>query len=257
MISWENPWGASPSVFYRLRTLPTYLIWSIVGFVSGWVQTRRIGYLVIGIPALAITFFMIATTLKTREGLTTETVRRYIESSQLHLKDNRIEQAEFYMNRLKSLDYQTDPLLVTRAELATRRERSDLAEICYRDMLTNPDRTLDAVAHQKLALIELNAIQTPNSPHASEAIHHFEQTLKSNPNDLDSRELLAKLFLDRGDLNSAILHLEPVAEQKPAVYLKLARLYEKLGRQVMKTESAARGEILFRRDSQTGIIPQH
>ena len=57
-----------------------------------------------------------------------------------------------------------------------------------------------------------------------------------------SHELLAKLFLARGDIESVILHLEPVAEQKPAVQLDLARMYNKLNRQVMKAQAAAHAE---------------
>ena len=54
MISWENPWGASRDLLYRIRTLPNFLVWSLLGFVSGWVQTRRVATLVIGLPSLVI-----------------------------------------------------------------------------------------------------------------------------------------------------------------------------------------------------------
>ncbi len=242
MMSWENPWGASRDLIYRIRTLPNYLIWSLLGFISGWVQTRRVATLFIGLPSLVIASLVVATTLRARAGLTTETVRRYIETAQQLLKENQIEQAEFYMSRLKSLDYQSDALLVTRAEIDTRRNRPDLSEDCYRQMLGNPDNSLDSLAHQQLALSELKASSSPDSPQATSAIHHLEQALLVNADDVVSHELLAQLFQARQDFESAIKHWEPVALQKPAVHLELARLYNKLDRQVMKAESATKAE---------------
>lgn len=245
MISWENPWNASSSFFYRMRTLPSYLIWSLAGFISGWVQTRRLWSLSLGIPALAVAFLVIAMTLRSREQLSSETVRRYINTSRQHLQENRVEQAEFYINRLKSLGYQDDPLLVTRAEIAIQRDRPDLAEIYYREMLTNSDRGLDAKAHQQLARFELKDTPDPNSQPASEAIRHLKLALQLNPGDLPSHELLAKLWLARGDFNSAVLHLEPLAQANPAMQIELARLYEKLGRSSRKMESAVKAEAYF------------
>lgn len=245
MISWENPWGASRDVLYRIRTLPNFIAWSLLGFVSGWVQTRRVGALIIGLPSLVIASLVIATTLRARAGLTTETILRYVENAQQHLKNNQIEQAEFYMSRLRTLKSQTDPLLVTSAEIESRRDRPDLAEACYRQMLANQDHTLDALAHQKLALIELKASQTGKPTGVNDAIFHLQQVLLTNPDDLDSHELLARLFISSADLSSAVEHLELVAQRKPAVNLELARLYKKLDRQIMSGESAARAEKHF------------
>lgn len=242
MISWENPWGASHNLLFRIRTLPSYTAWSLLGFVSGWVQTRRIPTLLIGLPSLVIASLMIATTLKARAGLNSETIQHYIENAQQHLKNNQIEQAEFYMSRLRSLKHQADPLLVTRAEIESRRDRPDLAETCYRQMLVNQDHTLDALAHQKLALIELQASQAGKENGASEAIYHFQQALIVNPDDLVSRELLARLQISREDLNSAIEQLELVAPRKPAVNLELARLYKRIDRKILSAEAAAKAE---------------
>ena len=245
MISWENPWGASRDVLYRIRTLPSYIVWSLLGFVSGWVQTRRIGALFIGLPSLVIASLVIATTLRARAGLTTETILRYVENAQQHLKNNQIEQAEFYMSRLRGLNNQSDPLLVTSAEIESLRDRPDLAETCYRQMLANQDHTLDALAHQKLALIELKASPTDHPNGVNEAIYHLQQALLTNPDDLDNQELLARLFISRKDFSSAIERLELVAQRKPAVNLELARMYKKLDRQIMSAESAARAEKHF------------
>lgn len=255
MISWENPWGASRDVLYRIRTLPSFMVWSLLGFVSGWVQTRRIAALIIGLPSLVIASLVIATTLKARAGLTTETILRYVDNAQQHLKNNQIEQAEFYMSRLRSLKYQTDPLLVTSAEIESRRDRPDLSETCYRQMLANQDHTLDALAHQKLALIELKASQTGKPTGVNEAIFHFQQALLADPADLVSHELLARLFINREDFSSAIQHLELVAQRKPAVNLELARMYKKLDRQTMSVESAARAEKYFREELTKEVPP--
>ncbi len=247
MISWENPWHVSSSFFWRLRTLPSFLVWSVVGFASGWVQTRRLGSLFLGAPALILAFVVIAMTLQTREDLSSETVRRYITRSQMYLKENRVDQAEFYINRLKTLGYQSDPILVTRAEIATRRQRLDLADVCYREMLTNSDHTQDALAHRQLALSALRATPDPQSATTSEAILHLQKAIEANPGDLFCHELLAKLFLTRNDLGSVIRHFEPVAQQNPAAQIQLARLFEKVGRNSKKVEAASKAERYFSR----------
>jgi len=219
------------------------------------VQTRRVAALVIGFPSLVIATLIIATTLRARAGLTTETIMRYVENAQQHLKNNQIEEAEFYMSRLRTLKNQTDPLLVTSAEIESRRDRPDLAETCYRQMLANQDHTLDALAHQKLALIELKASQSGKPTGVNEAIFHLQQALLTNPEDQVNHELLARLFISREDFNSAVEHLELVAQRKPEVNLELARLYVKLDRQVMSAESAARAEKYFREEL-TKEVPQ-
>ena len=245
MISWENPWEATSGFFGRVRTFPYYLVWSLVGFVSGWVQTRQTRYLLVGVPALVLSFLVVALTLQSRQGLDSETIRRYVATAQQLLQKDQVDQAEFYMNRLKHLGYHSDPMLTTRAEIATRRDRPDLAELCYRDMLTNSDHSQDALAHYQLGLRELKLAQDPHSKAASQAIHHFQQTLETNPGSLSSHELLAKLYLMRGDLTSVALHMEPVAQAHPAFHIDLARVYEKLERHSKKADSAAQAELFF------------
>ena len=245
MISWANPWSASTNFFYRLRTFPLYLAWSVMGFASGWVQTRQVRWLMLGIPALVLAFLIIGLAMHSQEGLSSETVRRYIETSQRHLKAGRIDQAEFFINRLRTLGFQSDQLLLTRAEIATRRERPDLAENCYREMLTNSDHTQDPLAHRELAFLSMKSTIDPQSLQATEAIEHLESAIKANPGDLAVHEMLTKLFLMREDFQSAVRHLEPVAHQNPAAMLELARLYEKFGRSSKKVDAASKAEKYF------------
>ncbi len=245
MISWENPWSASTNFFWRVRTLPLYFIWSIVGFISGWVQTRQLRFLLMGAPALAVAILVIALTIRSREPLRSETIRRYIETAQQLMRNNQVDQADFYLNRLRTLEFQSDPMLSTRAEIAVRRERNDLAEISFRQMLTNSDHTQDALAHKQLAMIELKKTQDPHSQIASEVIRHLEQALEANPGEMSCHQLLANLFLTRGDLNSVAEHLEPLANIDAAAQIELARVYEKLGRSSKKVDAAIKAEAYF------------
>ncbi len=245
MISWGNPWNASTSLFWRVRTLPLYVIWTLSGFTAGWVQTRRLRQLFLGIPALASALLVIALTIQSRADLDTGTIRRYIDTAQLSLRKNQIERAEFYVNRLKSWKHQNDPFLQVRADIAIARERPDLAVNCFRDMLVNTDHSQDAQAHQQLALAVLKTTKDPNSDAASEAIQHLQLALEAHPGDLTSHELLAKLFMTRGDLVSAALHLEPVAQANPGLQIDLARVYEQLGRQSKQVEAAKQAELYF------------
>ena len=239
MISWENPWRNSSTLFQRLQTLPHFVCWSIAGFLSGWVETRRLRNLILGVPALAVAFLVIALTLQSRRGLDSETIRRYLVTSQKHLEQGHVDQAEFYLNRLQSLGFQNDPMLSTRAAIATRRDRPDLARNCYQEMLRNTDPSEDAQAHYHLGVMELRAIRNPFSEPASLAISHFIMTLEVIPSHRQSHEFLAQLYQSRGDWAAVAQHLEPVAPGNPALYLDLARIYEKLGHQSNVAESAA------------------
>ena len=245
MISWDNPWSDSANFLMRLRALPIYILWSMAGFTSGWVQTRRLRNLFFGIPALACAMLVVSLTVRSREGLKSDTIQRYTETAQLLLKNNQLDQADFYLNRLKSLPFQTDSILAARAEIASRRERPDLAQIHFHQMLENTDHTQDSLAHQQLAIFELQATRDPNSAGAAEAIRHLQLALEDNPNNLKCHELLAKLFMTRGDLNSVAQHLLPMSIQNPAVQIDLARVYEQLGRQSKKEECAAKAEQFY------------
>ena len=244
-MTWENPWEGSTNVFWRLRTFPSYLVWSLAGFVSGWVQTRRLGFLFLGLPALVVAIFVVSFAFRSQAGINTETVRRYTEACQFHLQNNRIKEAEFYLSRLNEYEFPDDRLLVTRAEMATRNGRPDLAESCYQKMLTNSDQALDGLAHKQLAMADLQAATDPQGPRAADAIRHLQETIKSSPNDLSSYEMLAKIYLSRGDLNSVVQYLEPVAQQNPGVQIELARYFEKLGRQSKKVDAAKKAEAYF------------
>jgi uncharacterized protein HemY len=217
----------------------------VAGFISGWIQTRRIRNLLFGIPALACAMLVVALTIRSREEMGSETIRRYIDTAQMHLKKNELDEADFYLNRLKNLAYKNDTFLLTRAEIAIGRERTDLAEVSFREMLQNSDHTRDAIAHQQLALIEMKSTPDPNSIAASRAINHLLKAVEINDNDLYGHELLANLYLAREDLPSVALHMEPVARQNPAAQINLARVYEKMGFAAKKAESAARAEAYF------------
>ncbi len=162
MISWENPWGTPLSVGHRLRTLPLYLVWILIGFVSGWVQTRRTKTLILGCPALIAAFVVTTMAIRTREGLTSETVRRYTELAQERLRHHQVDEAEFFINRLKPLGSPSDSILSIHAEIAVQRQRPDLAEKVLESMLKNSDRSRDPAAHRQVALIKLSSTKKPD-----------------------------------------------------------------------------------------------
>jgi hypothetical protein len=146
MISWENPWGSSPSFGHRLRTLPVYLVWIILGFVSGWVQTRRTKVLILGCPALLAGFVVTTLAIRTREGLTSEKVRHYTELAEERLRRNQIDEAEFFINRLRPLGSPSDSILAIHAAIAVQRQRPDLAEKAFEAMLGKQPRSIRAPA---------------------------------------------------------------------------------------------------------------
>lgn len=246
MMSWESPWSGAYSTLDRIRTFPAFIIWSMLGFVSGWIQTRKVPSLILGIPALLLAFPVLSLTLHSREQLNTESINRYLVTARDHLKNQRLDQAEFYLNRLKSVSVENDQLLQTRAEFALAKDSPDLAEKAYQTMLTNTDPSLDAQAHRELAILEMKRTPHANTRQASEAIQHLQEALKRHPADLQTHQLLTKLYLQRGDLRSVAQHLEPVARSNPAMQYELARIYQQLGR-LSKRDECAKASIDYSR----------
>lgn len=239
MISWENPWTSAPGFWWKLRTLPTYCIWLVTGFVSGWVQTRRVSVLLLGCPALVVAFLVMSLAVRTREGLTSETIRRYLSLSESQLNRNNVDQAEFYINRLRAMGPPNDAILTIHAGIAMQRERPDLTEQALLEMLSNSDNSRDAIAHRQLGLLQLATTKSPLSSRANEAIVHLEAAVSANSTDVEGHEILAQLYVDRGELESAARHLETVVKSKPGVAINLARIFEKLDRHSRKLEFAA------------------
>ncbi len=245
MISWEKPWTASPNVLWRVRTFPYYVLWSCVGFVSGWVQTRRMRNLLLGVPALAVAFLVFSVTLRSRQELDSATIQRYFATAQRLLQQGQVDQAAFYQTRLLSLPSPTDPILSLRAGIATRRDQFDLATACYREMLNNSDQSQDALAHTQLALREMQTSPAPQRETADRAIVRLQQALEIDPGYTLCHELLAQLFLQRGDFPSVAKHLEAVVLVSPARRLDLARVYEKLGQHTKKADFAGQAAAYF------------
>jgi tetratricopeptide (TPR) repeat protein len=245
MISWENPWGSAPTVWWKVRTLPLYLVWIVTGFVSGWVQTRRTKVLILGCPALIAAFVVTTLAVRTREGLNSETIRRYLELAESQLRRSDVNQAEFYINRLLPLGPPNDSILSIQSEIAMLRGRPDLAENVLLKSLANSDQSRDTLAHRQLALLKLGTTKSPNSSRANEAISHLETSLKANPSDVDGHQILAQLYLDRGDLEASTRHLEQVVTTKPAVAIDLARLFERMGQNSRKLEFASQAASFF------------
>ncbi len=245
MISWEKPWTASPNFLWRVRTFPYYVLWSCVGFVAGWVQTRRMRNLLLGVPALAVAFLVFSVTLRSRQELDSATIQRYVVTAQQLLKQGQVDQAAFYQTRLQSLQLPTDPILSLRSAIAMRRDQFDLATACYREMLTNSDQSQDALAHTQLALREMSISPGPHGEAADRAIDRFQQALEIDPGYILCHELLAQLFLQRGDFQSAAKHLEAVVLVMPARRLDLARVYEKLEQHTQKAEYAGQAAAYF------------
>lgn len=245
MISWEKPWSESPTFLWRVRTFPYYVLWSCAGFTSSWIQTRLTRNLLLGVPALAMAFLVFSVTLRSRRELDSATIQRYAATSQQLLQRGQIEQADFYLTRLQGLGTATDQMLSLRAAIATRREQAELAAATYREMLTNSDHSQDSLAHTQLALREIRTSPALPRDAADRAIRHLQQALDLDPDRILCHELLAQLFLQRGDYHSVALHLEAVVPVAPARRLDLARVYEKLGQHSRKAEYAAQAAAYF------------
>jgi tetratricopeptide (TPR) repeat protein len=245
MISWENPWGTPLSLGHRLRTFPLYLVWILVGFVSGWVQTRRTSTLILGCPALIAAFVVTTLAVRAREGLTSETVRRYTELAQERLRQHQVDEAEFFINRLKPLGSPSDSILAIHAEIAVQRQRPDLAEQVLESMLENSDRSRDPFAHRQIALIKLSSTKSPISSRANEAVAHLEAALSATPTDIEGHQILAQLYLDRSQLEDAARHLEMIVTAHPVVAIDLARIFSRLDRNARKLEFAAQAASFY------------
>ncbi len=246
----RNRWSARMHRFLRFP-------WYFFRFASSWWSTRYWSSLGWGLPAIAtVAVVWYGAFMHSRVSLA-EWVLEYESFGVAALGEGDLASAEIYFRRMTHLDalsvagqYGLARIAVLQGDLAQAREL--MGRIAPDDRAGYPD------AHYWLAqdLIQQNVPATPETLRFLE--HHFRQALRSPEHQMESRVVLAQLYVAGGQPQRAIRELQQLVPIRPDLYLDLAQQYVLVGRGPESQRAAANAADYFQAQTRAEPDqPQH
>lgn len=227
-MPWYNPYrtptGDRVSPGGHVVRFPVYLLWSVWGFAISWSETREYRRLGEGLPAVLMAAVLILLFVWQGRPASREMVLSYHEKARQATRNEQFELADFYFRKLELLAPGDVQIRYDHALLHEAREDYAATAQIMEQLVRDDDQSDDARAHVWLAQAALEGRLTVDDPLAY-AKHHLNQLLEEQPNHQQAHYFYAQLFLRMNDLDNAIRHLEPIANQLPELRMQLASLY--------------------------------
>jgi tetratricopeptide (TPR) repeat protein len=237
----SNPF-ANATVLGRLSPLNwiKYLLWAVLGFTSAWIRSRRIAYLLLGLPAIISVVVMLTANAKSDESMPISVRHQYLASTakaidQLTSTDDSEQrarfqtEAEFYLERLEEGGGNSEERLWQRTRLDAALGRSQRRWEDLHSVLSNQEQSRDVDAHLAIALGLLTGEwEDPELDVVEAAEMHLQQVIRvstSPAKTIPARQALAKIYILQDRLEEARDQLEPIASSVPEERLRLATVY--------------------------------
>ncbi|TVS11882.1 MAG: hypothetical protein EA424_23220, partial [Planctomycetaceae bacterium] len=246
----RNRW--SPRM-HRILRFPRYFF----RFASSWWSTRSWSSLGWGLPAIVTVAVVWYGAFMHSRIVLAEWLQDYESFGVAALRAGDLESAEVYFRRMTDLDalsvagqYGLARVAVLHGDLSQARQL--MGRIAPDDRAGHPD------AHFWLAqdLIQQNVPATPEMLRLLE--HHFRQALRSPEYRVESRVILAQLYVAGGQPDRAIGELQQLVPIRPDLHLHLAQQYALAGRAPEAQRAAAHAAEFFRAQTQAEPDqPQH
>ena len=198
-------------------------------FSGRWFQTRHYKMLLGGLPAILIAvpiiYFLVQIPLRTPVA----TARHYRAAVSEALSANELESAALFYRKLNQLGAVNDGVEFQSA--VKMYEVGDVASaLAKMKTLAPDDRAVFVPAHLWMAQWYLN--QDPDASSVSMELvrRHLEHAMRLEPNNLDARTMMARLYRRSGRFDQAIAELQSVVRLRPEQGLNLASVYARQGR---------------------------
>jgi tetratricopeptide (TPR) repeat protein len=220
-----------------------YVLWAVLSFVSAWFRSRRVAYLLLGLPAVACAMVVISASARTGEVMPPNVRRQYLASTIEAIdaipsaaddeqRNRLLKEAEFYLQRLEEGGDASEERLWQRTRVDAIQGRSQRRWDDLHAILSDHEQLRDADAHLAIAeglLIEEWAssdLQRDVETHLRSVIRISQdprQTIKA-------RRALVQVYLLYNRLEDArdlLMDLDDFLS--PAERLQLAAICQSLG----------------------------
>lgn len=227
----RNPYAAigvdAPAPQFSALQLPAYLAWAGVGFLRCWRQTRHVGYILQGLPALLLVAVLAILFWSRDQPVASQTIESYLARAEnaMHLED--YEQAEFYFRKLKELAPTDRKVIHEHALLHARQGDYFEAFRMMETLVSDDDRSNDVKVHLWLAKTALEQDVDIEEP-LEFARRHLVAVLEADPNEVYAHYFFAVLHMRQRETANAIEHLRPIAVYSAELQVLLASLYMQL-----------------------------
>ncbi|MBX3439565.1 MAG: tetratricopeptide repeat protein [Planctomycetaceae bacterium] len=231
-MTWYNPYrtytGEPVSATGYVVRFPTYILWSVWGFLVSWFETRNFRRLWQGLPAIALAGVLGLLFVRLGRPASNTFVVSYQEKAAQATRAEDYELADFYFRKLQQLAPGDARVRYDHALMLAARGDTSQAAHLMQLLLQDNDHTDDTKVHLWLARTSLEGKLDVEDPTAF-AKSHLNQVLEAEPANRFAHFFYAQLFLRLNDPDNAIRHLEPIAAQSPEIQMDLAKLYRLKG----------------------------
>ena len=215
-----------------LAGIPIVFRWCffmVFGFLGRWLQTRNYKMLLGGLPAILVAvpiiYFLVQIPLRSPVA----TARHYRAAVSEALSANELESAALFYRKLNQLGAVNDSVEFQSAVKMYEAGDVDSA-LAKMKTLAPDDRAVFVPAHLWMAQWYLNHDADAGSVSMDLVRRHLEHAMRLEPNNLDARTMMARLYRRSGRFDQAIAELQSVVRLRPEQGLNLASVYARQGR---------------------------
>jgi tetratricopeptide (TPR) repeat protein len=201
--------------------------YAILFRIQTWFFTRHLELLLQGTPALILAISLLLLAAHVRREPSSTLITRYVVAVERALENKDLSSAKVYVRKLVLMDEPGPQTQYALARLAESEGDTSRANRLMRDLAPYPGVGYPA-AHFWIG----KHLQQSNSGKNAgdmvwrdQAIHHFEQSLRTAELRDRAQEKLAELYLETNDTAQAVMYLEESASRRPEFYLPLAEVY--------------------------------
>lgn len=195
--------------------------------IQTWFFTRHLELLVQGAPALILAVGLVLLGAHTRRAPSTALITRYVIAVEQALENEDPSSARVYVRKLVLLDEPGPQTQYALARLAESEGDTPRAMRLMHDLAPYPSVGYPA-AHFWMGKYVQETMRGESSDDLvwrDQAVHHFEQALRTAELRDRAQEKLAELYLEANDTPQAVRYLEESAARRPEFYLLLAEVY--------------------------------
>ncbi|TVS17281.1 MAG: hypothetical protein EA424_12920 [Planctomycetaceae bacterium] len=195
--------------------------------VQTWFFTRHLELLLQGAPALILAVGLLLLAAHVRRAPSSTLITRYVVAVEQALENEDVSSAKVYVRKLVLMDEPGPQTQYALARLAESEGDTSRANRLMNDLAPYPSVGYPA-AHFWMGKHLQQADSGENAGDTmwrDQAIHHFEQSLRTAEFRDRAQEKLAELYLETNDTAQAVRYLEESAPRRPEFYLLLAEVY--------------------------------
>lgn len=195
--------------------------------IQTWFFTRHLELLMQGAPALILAVGLVLLAVHARRAPSTVLITRYVIAVEQALENDDPNSAKVYVRKLVLMDETGPQTQYALARLAESEGDIPRAKRLMHDLAPYPSVGYPAAHFWMGRYLQETKLGENDDDMVwlDQAVHHFEQALRTAELRDRAEEKLAELYLEANDPTQAVRYLEESAPRRPEFYLRLAEVY--------------------------------